>query len=66
MPWTDAESFRFTIKLALRRAFRLVRGLSKQVSDSEVELMATEIAAEIKRSNWIVKRGEPTVGGRGP
>jgi hypothetical protein len=66
MSWSEDRSFRFTIKLALRRAFRLVRGLRKQVTDVETERMADSIAEDVKRSNWQVKLGPPAAGGGGP
>ena len=54
------DPFRFVIKMALRNALKLVRGLRKQISDAEEDVMAAKLIEEIKLSNYMItKKAEP-------
>lgn len=47
-PWTEDDHHRFTIAYALGKAFRLSRGLRKQVTQQERSLMADAILEHLK------------------
>jgi hypothetical protein len=56
MPTPDDQPLRFVIKLALRNAFRLVRGLRKQISDPDEDVMAIKFIQEIEMSNYQITK----------
>jgi hypothetical protein len=57
MPKSDDAPLRFVIKMALRNALRLVRGLRKQISDADEDVMTIKFIQEIEMSNYqIVKK----------
>jgi hypothetical protein len=51
----------FVIKMALRNALKLVRGLRKQISDTEEDVIASKLLLEVGQSNYeIVKKSGET------
>jgi hypothetical protein len=61
MPRSDEQPLRFVIKMALRNALKLVRGLRKQISDSDEDVMTNKLIQEIELSNYTItkKSGAP-------
>jgi hypothetical protein len=51
----DAD-FHFVIKMALRSALKLVRGLRKQIGEREEDVMAADLLREIELSNYEIVR----------
>jgi hypothetical protein len=58
---SDDQSLRFVIKMALRNALKLIRGLRKQISDSDEDVMTIKLIKEIEMSNYeiVKKAGAP-------
>jgi hypothetical protein len=46
----DAPTTHFILKMALRKALKLVRGLRKQVNDIDQDVMTTAIIADLELS----------------
>lgn len=44
----------FVFKMALRNALKMVRGLRKQIGDSDEDVMTTKLLAEIGLSNYEI------------
>jgi hypothetical protein len=44
------------IKMALRNALRLVRGLRKQISDLDEDVMTIKLIQEIEMSNYQITK----------
>lgn len=55
-PWTEEQHHRFTISYALKQAFRLARGVRKQVTEQERDLVAKEILAHLELCGMRITR----------
>jgi hypothetical protein len=60
MPVSDG--LRFVIKMALRNALKLVRGLRKQISDIDEDVMTAKLINEINLSNYEIVKKAGTCG----
>jgi hypothetical protein len=54
MPQED--SIRFLLKMALRKALKLIRSLRKQVSDIDEDIMANKMLDELDISGWEIRK----------
>lgn len=54
----DEEMLRFDVRFALRRA-PICRSRDERSSEDWRRAVAAEIVAQLKRANWIVRRGTP-------
>jgi hypothetical protein len=66
MPQED--SIRFLLKMALRKALKLIRRLRKQVSDIDEDIMAKKMLDELDISGWEIRKkpgGSPEGPGTG-
>jgi hypothetical protein len=52
----------FVIKMALRNALKLVRGLRKQISETEEDVMTSKLLQEIGLSNYEIVRRQGAAG----
>jgi hypothetical protein len=59
---SDDGTLRFVIKMALRNALKLVRGLRKQINDSDEDVMTIKFIEEIEMSNYQISRKSGTSG----
>jgi len=62
MPLPDDRSLRFVIKMALRNALKLVRGLRKQITELDEDVMAGKLIDEINLSNYEIVKKAGTCG----
>jgi hypothetical protein len=57
MPQPDDAALRFVLKMALRNALRMVKGLRKQISDMEEDVMVGKLIEELRMSSYeVVKK----------
>jgi len=54
LPQQDAVLF--LVKTALRKALKLIRGLRKQVSDIDEDIMAKKMLDELDISGWKIRK----------
>ena len=59
---TEDEALRFVLKMALRNALKLVRGLRKQIGDREEDLIVLALIREIELSAYTVVKRAGTTG----
>jgi hypothetical protein len=52
------EPFRFDIMMGLRKGFKLVRGLRRQLSEEQQDRVAGAIAEHLKLCLWSITRAE--------
>jgi hypothetical protein len=50
------QGLHFVIKMALRNALKLVRGLRKQISDTDEDVIAVKVIQEINLSNYEITK----------
>lgn len=57
----DEEGLTFDISFALREV-PIVRSQQERRASTWRELVASRVVAQLKRSNWIIRRGTPSRG----
>jgi hypothetical protein len=53
---TDDDALRFVLKMALRNALKLVKGLRKQVREIDESIVVTKLLSEIDVSGYEIVR----------
>jgi hypothetical protein len=56
MPRSPEDSVLFLVKMALRRAFKLVLGLRRQISDTDEDIMAKKLVDDLDVSGWEIRK----------
>jgi hypothetical protein len=56
MPRTREESVLFLVKMALRRALKVVRGLRRLISDTDEGIMAKKLVDDLRVSGWEIRQ----------
>jgi hypothetical protein len=55
--WSTSESLVFSVKLALRKGLRLVRGMRRALTDDEWAKIAEAIVNDLELNNWKFEQG---------
>ena len=57
MPQLDDAALRFVLKMAIRNALKMVKGLRKQISDIEEDVIVAKLIEELRMSSYeVVKK----------
>ena len=62
MPPPDDAALRFVLKMALRKSLKLVKGLRKQISDIEEDVIVGKLLDELRMSSYEIVRKPGTTG----
>jgi hypothetical protein len=52
----DNTALRFVLKMALRNALKMVKGLRKQISDVDEDVMVLKLIEELKASGYEIAK----------
>jgi hypothetical protein len=58
----DDAALRFVLKIALHNALKLVRGLRKQISDIEEDVLVAKLIEELRMSSYKIVKKPGTTG----
>jgi len=61
MTWTNADEFRFAIRMGLRKGLSLIRGMRRALTEDEQDRIAGEVADSL-RHGWKIEPIQPQVG----
>jgi hypothetical protein len=56
MPVPRDDSPRFIVKMALRKALKLVRSLRRQITDLDEDVMTANLIEELDISGWEIRK----------
>ncbi|HEY6258204.1 MAG TPA: hypothetical protein VIY51_20675 [Xanthobacteraceae bacterium] len=56
MPQTTDPAVRFVVKMALRRSLKLIKGLRRQLTDIDENIMVDKLLSELDTSGWQIVR----------